>query len=252
MIRTGSAPVHQLLSPPVPGSPSFRLPRSESLSGDKTTSATVSLHFEVNRRRDSGIRRALSESQLHGGIHSSPARILGKKPTSFAGSWPEIGIPLEEIGISGGGNGGGDDRGFGNSGGGNSDRSKLGAYYEEMLKANPGDSLLLRNYSKFLHEVEKDTERAEEYYGRAILANPGDGELLSMYGKLIWETQRNQDRAKSYFDQAVSASPDDCTVWGSFAHFMWEAEENNDDDDGDEEISRQSGMMSSPALVSAF
>lgn len=152
LIRTGSVPVHQLHSP-VPGSPRFRLSRCESLSGEKTTSATVSLHFEVNRRTDSGIRRALSESQLHGGIRSSPARILCKKPTSFTGSWPEIGTPLEEIGISGGGNGGVDDRGFGNSGGGNSDRSKLGAYYEEMLKANPGDSLLLRNYSKFLHEV---------------------------------------------------------------------------------------------------
>lgn len=110
----------------------------------------------------------LSETQLSGGFRSFPSRVPeeellpgGDRAASFANSWPEIGIPLEELGISGGGfgkggGGGGDDDGFGNSGGGNSDRSKLGAFYEEMLKANPGDALLLRNYSKYLHEVSTD------------------------------------------------------------------------------------------------
>ncbi|OMO80398.1 Tetratricopeptide-like helical [Corchorus olitorius] len=62
---------------------------------------------------------------------------------------------------------------------------------------------------KFLHEVERDTKRAEEYYGRAILANPGDGEVVSLYGNLIWEKHRDESRAKSYFDRVVNASPDD-------------------------------------------
>ncbi|XP_024021717.1 uncharacterized protein LOC112090266 [Morus notabilis] len=172
LIRTGSVPVQVQ---PVSGSPRLCLSRSDSLSGvfsaEKTT---LSLHSEVNRRRGSGIRRALSESdvilsetQLSGGFRSFPSRIPeeeflpgGDRTVSFANSWPEIGIPLEELGISGGGfgkgDGGGDDDSFGNSGGGNSDRSKLGAFYEEMLKANPGDALLLRNYSKYLHEVSTD------------------------------------------------------------------------------------------------
>ncbi|GFZ00783.1 tetratricopeptide repeat (TPR)-like superfamily protein [Actinidia rufa] len=88
-----------------------------------------------------------------------------------------------------------------------------------MLKSNPTDSLLLRNYGRFLHEIEGDVVKAEEYYGRAILASPGDGEVLALYGNLIWETQRDRDRAKSYFDRAVHSSPDDCMVLGSYAHF---------------------------------
>ncbi|TQD97002.1 hypothetical protein C1H46_017401 [Malus baccata] len=122
-----------------------------------------------------------------------------------------------------------------------------------MLKSNPGDPLLLRNYGKFLHEVEKDAVGAEECYCRAILGSPGDGELLSLYAKLIWETQRDEERAKSYFDQAVSASPDDCMVLGSFASFMWEAEED-EDEDNNKEINIYDGtqVSSVPALVPAF
>ncbi|PON87442.1 Signal transduction response regulator [Trema orientale] len=273
LIRTGSVPV-QAQSPHVSGSPRVCLSRSDSLSGvvfsgekAAVSSPKLSLHFEINRRpKDRAvIRRALSETDMIGsetesaaGSRSFPARIPEEEesaPLSRTASFS--GIPLEEIGISGGGSGrgsrsgGGGDFGFGTYGGGFGDRSKLGEYYQEMLKANPSDSLLLRNYGKYLHVVEKDLVRAEEYYARAILANPGDGELLSLYGKLIWETQRDEDRAKSYFDQALTASPDDCTVLGSFAHFMWEAEE-----DDEEEMKSKTENMSSrapaPALVPAF
>ncbi|KAJ4881055.1 Tetratricopeptide repeat (TPR)-like superfamily protein [Raphanus sativus] len=154
--------------------------------------------------------------------------------------WKESGVPAEEKGVSGGGGGSGYSGGKGD---GYGDRRKIGDYYREMLKTNPNSSLLLMNYGKFLYEVEKDAEGAEEYYGRAILVSPGDGEALSMYGKLIWETKRDEKRARGYFDRAVIASPDDCMVMGSYAHFMWEAE---DEDDEEEDL-----MVASPALVSA-
>ncbi|KAL7166852.1 hypothetical protein ACSBR2_037510 [Camellia fascicularis] len=112
---------------------------------------------------------------------------------------------------------------------------KMGAYYREMLKSNPTNSLLLRNYGKFLHEVEGDMVKAEEYYGRAILASPGDGEVLCLYGKLIWDTQRDEDRANFYFDQAILASPNDCMVLGLYARFMWEAEEEEEEEEEKED-----------------
>ncbi|XP_076934894.1 uncharacterized protein LOC143601341 [Bidens hawaiensis] len=130
----------------------------------------------------------------------------------------------------------------------NNELNKIGAHYQKMLKTDhPNNPLLLRNYSKFLHEVEGDTVKAEEYYARAILANPGDGELLSLYGKLIWDMQRNEERAQSYFDQAVIASPDDCMVMGSYAQFMWEA-----DEDEDEESGSKASVCASQALLAAF
>ncbi|EPS57562.1 hypothetical protein M569_17256 [Genlisea aurea] len=98
-------------------------------------------------------------------------------------------------------------------------------YYQEMLKSDPANPLILSNYAKYLHQVEGDASKAEEYYERAILAGSEDGEVLSLYGKLIWETKRDETRARSYFHQAIRASPDDSSVLGSFAHFMWETEE---------------------------
>ncbi|XP_057480081.1 uncharacterized protein LOC130767283 [Actinidia eriantha] len=242
----------------------FDSPRA-SLSG--TASPRTSLRLSVGRRWNStvarGIRRESSESDVIqseseffmsgvgsrslnarlpgeeyesesegddgvGGIGSLILNEVGIDRRKYAGDLPDSGIPVEE-------------QGFPGVDGRNDDRSKIRAYYEEMLKSNPTNSLLLRNYGSFLHEVERDAVKAEEYYGRAILASPGDGEVLSLYGKLIWETQRDEDRANSYFEQAVRASPNDCTVLGSYAHFMWEAEDEEDDVHRDG-IERESGL----------
>ncbi|ERN01174.1 uncharacterized protein LOC18429255 [Amborella trichopoda] len=149
-----------------------------------------------------------------------------------SGLLPENGYSGGDIGKGikiGGGNGGGrgDIKSFT---GGGADQNRMGVYYKEMLKANPNNPLLLMNYGRYLHEVEKNTAKAEEYYGRAILANPGDGEVLSLYAKLIWETQRDETRAQTYFDQAIRTAPDDCYVLGSYAHFLWNAGEEEEED----------------------
>lgn len=52
----------------------------------------------------------------------------------------------------GGGSGGGD---RGREDGDQSENRRIGDYYQEMLKADPGNPLLLRNYGRFLHEVRK-------------------------------------------------------------------------------------------------
>ncbi|KAI3693781.1 hypothetical protein L1987_76733 [Smallanthus sonchifolius] len=161
---------------------------------------------------------------------------------------PACGIALEEQ-FPGFGNGSGRDRdGFSSgrsSGDNDNERNKIDAHYRKLLESNPNDPLILRNYGKFLHEVEGDTVKAEEYYRRAILASPGDGELLSLYGKLIWDAQRDGERAQSYFVQAVNVSPDDCMVMGSYAQFMWEAEE---DENIEEEFGSKVWMPAAKAI----
>lgn len=70
-------------------------------------------------------------------------------------------VLVEEMEFSGGGigkgkksgGGSGGDGGGGSFGDGDADQNKIGAYYQQMLKANPANPLLLRNYGKFLHEV---------------------------------------------------------------------------------------------------
>ncbi|RAL41354.1 hypothetical protein DM860_010148 [Cuscuta australis] len=144
----------------------------------------------------------------------------------------------------GGGRGRGSDDGFG-SGSHDHDSNRWNrhhntdAYYQKMIEANPGNSLLLANYAKFLKEVKGDWRRAEEYCGRAILANPNDGSVLSLYADLIWQTHRDSARAQSYFDQAVKSDPDDCYVLASYARFLWDAED--DEEEGEEESEGKMG-----------
>ncbi|CAL4923999.1 unnamed protein product [Urochloa decumbens] len=127
----------------------------------------------------------------------------------------------------GGGNGGGRGGGGGSQGSG----CDMGEYYRRVLLLDPGNPLLLRNYGKYLHEVEGDLAGAEGCYARALLACPGDADLLSLYGRVIWEARQEKDRAEAYFERAVQAAPDDCYVLGSYASFLWDAEEEEDDED---------------------
>ncbi|XP_038888361.1 uncharacterized protein LOC120078207 [Benincasa hispida] len=258
LLRTGSVPV---LSP---AAASFSFSNNKPLYGvfscykSSVSSPKISLHFEINHRRgknSSRIRRAASESDITQSLHEvlnphDQSSGVRSRSRSRSRSFPS-GIPEEEL-LN-------EDESDGDSmkdgvdfvsdtfSNGSNDRSKIGAYYEELLKLNPSDALLLRNYGKFLHEVVKDTIRAEECYSRAILASPTDGELLALYGKLVWDTQRDKRRAQYYFDRAVYASPSDCLVIGHYAHFLWQVED-------DEAAAAAAAAAEAPpaAVVSAY
>ncbi|XP_039038331.1 uncharacterized protein LOC120175845 isoform X2 [Hibiscus syriacus] len=132
-------------------------------------------------------------------------------------------------GASGGGESGGGDDGGAGGGSGFFESNSTDVYYQTMIEANPGNSLLLGNYAKFLKEIRADFGRAEEYCGRAILANPDDGNFLSLYADLIWHNQKDIERAKTYFDQAVKTAPNDCYVLASYAKFLWDVEDEEEE-----------------------
>ncbi|XP_062178764.1 uncharacterized protein LOC133883450 [Phragmites australis] len=140
-------------------------------------------------------------------------------------------LALVEEGVGGGGGGGKACGGGGQGGDGGDSRAATDAHYRRMIEADPGNSLLLGNYARFLKEVEGDAARAQEYCERAILANPGDAEALAFYAGLVWETSRDADRTDAYYNRAVQAAPDDCYVLGSYAGFLWDAEEDDEEND---------------------
>ncbi|KAK6783849.1 hypothetical protein RDI58_017303 [Solanum bulbocastanum] len=144
---------------------------------------------------------------------------------------------VEQLVVDGGGSGG-DGRGKkcgggGGGGGGDSDGDSsefsVDLYYTKMIQANPGNSLLLGNYARFLKEVSGNLVKAKEYCERAMLANPSDGNVLSLYADLIWRTHRDVPRANNYFDKAVKVAPNDCYVLASYAHFLWDVEDEEEE-----------------------
>ncbi|KAM3212591.1 hypothetical protein ACQJBY_065569 [Aegilops geniculata] len=161
---------------------------------------------------------------------------------------------LEGVG-GGGGRGrvcGGWQGGHGGDGDGDGgDRGATDAHYRRMIRANPGNSLPLGNYARFLKEVQGDAARAQEYCERAIVANPGDGDALAMYAGLVWETSRDAERADAYYSRAVQAAPGDCYVLGSYAGFLWDAEEEDDLDDGQTTAASFFGAAQPPSIRAA-
>lgn len=127
--------------------PSVIRPEMELSSGSKSMSKFGSISFPA---------KILEENA------STPTLTLEENCGSHVvGDWPSCAIPVEELGFPGGGmdknwnfgGGGGDEFNTGNFGGGSSDKSSMRSYYEQMIKSDPTNGLLLRNYGKYLQEV---------------------------------------------------------------------------------------------------
>lgn len=135
LLRTASAPA---------------LPDRDPLRRDGSRRGSTSAAF----------RRTTSDGRLSRSA-KLPAEGVKRKVFDFGvsgGTGEGVVVEEEEVEFSGGGVGEGRKSGSGRGGdgiggGGGSERRAMGAYYREMIEANPGDPLLLRNYGKFLHEV---------------------------------------------------------------------------------------------------
>ncbi|KAI3709451.1 hypothetical protein L2E82_39213 [Cichorium intybus] len=217
----------------------------------KLKSPTISLHFssslndssklvsrESSRCDSVGVSYSKRRNSLNDHIHHTQCSIscieddvLSKESDSRGMLFSSSGSNSNEecrVQIMLNGDGGGVGGGRICTGGGSDaeyhENDGTDAYYLNMVEANPGNSLILGNYAKYLKEVRCDFTKAKEYCSRSILANPNDGNVLSMYAELIWETQIDSASAESYFDLAIQASPHDCHVMASYAGFLWDSE----------------------------
>ncbi|RRT77519.1 hypothetical protein B296_00001410 [Ensete ventricosum] len=206
-------------------------------------------------------RRRLVPRAIYGAEDQSPPSTSSELDESGAAAAEAVSVGVVTDACSGGGDGGGG-RGRRGSGGGGAENGSGGlinpsdsnhgddttdAYYLQMIKADPGNSLILGNYAKFLKEVRGDVAKAQEYCERAILANPGDAGVLALYADLVWETSHDAPRAETYFRRVVQAAPGDCYILASYARFLWDAEEEEEEEEeteGGTESSNQSPAAS--------
>ncbi|KAL8464685.1 hypothetical protein ACS0TY_034261 [Phlomoides rotata] len=250
LLRSASSPILKSCLPnSTTGSGSS--PEPDSLPQlTRTRSFCLTMLYEDNSRRSTPTRNvfeaapkdpAKTKKSLRLPATLKPVKIKERRDglevgsnllstTGLGAAAPEKERVSQTLLVGGGGGTGGGMCGGGRGSDDGSGRESTDAYYEMMIQANPGNSLLLANYAKFLKEVKGDFAKAEEYCGRAILANPSDGNVLSLYADLIWQTQRDAVRAEAYFDQAVKTDPNDCYVLASYARFLWDAEDDEEDE----------------------
>ncbi|GMI84266.1 hypothetical protein like AT5G20190 [Hibiscus trionum] len=266
LLRSASTPLLNSRIPhskePLPDPESSHLiSRTRTVSFRVSCSSSVSIGSNEDSRRS--MTRAVSETDLRmtsapvvrkmgrvkqnsgilSGVFVEEEEEVEKEEAGFQWRRTASLAVEEECGIGGGGGGRGSDSDGNEWSSWDSNNGNDGTelYYRKMIEANPGNSLLLSNYARFLKEIRRDYVKAEEYCARAILANPNDGNVLSMYADLIWETRKDSSRAENYLDQAVKAAPDDCYVLASYARFLWDAEEEDDEEEeGGENLSKES------------
>lgn len=154
LMRTTSAPLQSYSG----HGGGFSLFGRSSSSGSLAAPRTLHLGVGGEKRHPlHHLHRVHSEADLAG----SEGRITCQARRVEAEAPPESGLQLEKLlelsgGIttgSGGGAAGGSGGGRPGRGGSDGGKSEMGAYYLEMLEADPGNPLLLVNYGRYLHEV---------------------------------------------------------------------------------------------------
>ncbi|KAG8084274.1 hypothetical protein GUJ93_ZPchr0010g7663 [Zizania palustris] len=214
-----------------------QLTRSASLTA---TSARLRL-YDTLRLRPSPRMHAASRRLYPLRHATTDADMARSAPAASSPLLRDILHGEEEVEGAGAGAGKGNDRSGrgrrGGDGGGQGMHMNMGEYYRRVLRMEPENPLVLRNYGRYLQEVEGDMAGAEDCYGRALLSCPDDGDLLTLYGRVLWEARQDKERAATYLERAVQAAPDDCYVLGSYASFLWDAEQEDDDDETPESAS---------------
>lgn len=136
LFRVNSVPSHRSVLPALPD-----LHPSRPSSGASASSSSSGIAARISLRLANGRRGGGSSSR--GSVPRAP---------SENGAIPRRSSP-------------GDSTATGDRGGCGK-RSEIGDYYREMLESSPNCSLLLRNYAKYLHEVNAESETVKTELAR--------------------------------------------------------------------------------------
>lgn len=87
-------------------------------------------------------------------------------------------------------------------------QEKAFEYYEEALKINPHNVLVLNNYAYYLSLEDKNLSKAERMSAKTIEIEPNNSTYLDTYAWILYK-QKSFSLAKFYIERAVDNLPDD-------------------------------------------
>ena len=73
--------------------------------------------------------------------------------------------------------------------------------------ADPARASSFFDYARFLQNVRRDYDRAEEMWQRAIEANPNHARILGGYADFLENVRRDYDRAEEMYRRATRTDP---------------------------------------------
>lgn len=100
------------------------------------------------------------------------------------------------------------------------DRTEL--LYQEAIRADPDNALLLSNYAQFLHLVRHDNPRAEDYFSAALRSDSMDGDAIVKFANFLWLANGDLFSAEKTYLNAIGIDPKNPFHAGCYAHFLWQ------------------------------
>ncbi|MCO5606558.1 hypothetical protein L7F22_060746 [Adiantum nelumboides] len=99
------------------------------------------------------------------------------------------------------------------------DRTDLA--YQDAIRNDLHNSLLLANYAQFLFLVRKDHDRAEELFRKAVVCDPFDCDAMSRFATFLWLARHKVGAAEKAYQAALRADPSNSFHAANYAHFLW-------------------------------
>ncbi|MCO5562545.1 hypothetical protein L7F22_016173 [Adiantum nelumboides] len=99
------------------------------------------------------------------------------------------------------------------------DRTDLA--YQDAIRNDLNNSLLLANYAQFLFLVRKDHDRAEELFRKAVVCDPFDCDAISRFATFLWLARDKVGTAEKAYRAALRADPSNSFHAANYAHFLW-------------------------------
>ncbi|KAH7282536.1 hypothetical protein KP509_35G035100 [Ceratopteris richardii] len=98
--------------------------------------------------------------------------------------------------------------------------------YQEEIRMDPRNTLLLANYAQFLHLVRHHNSRAESFFRRALAGEQdgADADVMAKYANFLWIAKGDLAQAEKAFQAAAEAEPTNAYHAGSYANFLWSSE----------------------------
>ena len=101
------------------------------------------------------------------------------------------------------------------------DYERVDALYQQILAENPDNVTMMLGYGLFLSDICKKHDRAEKIFRHAIGTAPNHARCLGIYAGFLTRIRKDFEHAETLYQNAVDADPDNADLLGDYARFLW-------------------------------
>ena len=88
------------------------------------------------------------------------------------------------------------------------------------MELDPNSANKIGNYARFLTNIRKKYDQAEEYYKKAIKLDSNNVNNIGSYALFLSDIRKKYDQAEAYYKKAMELNPNSANNIGNYAHHI--------------------------------